>query len=181
MRFAKTWVVLALALTLSLAGCASTSSREAEKVRATVLRYNELLTQGYRSLDMNPLQEAATNLQSEDEYIFMSSLAEGGIRLDATLKDIQFVKVSVEGTAASAETSETWDYRQYGRADGKLILDQKGLVYHLAWDLERQPNGRWLVSDVRAISATTTTDPSVFGTITPTPPHDRLTRPTGKP
>ena len=74
---------------------------------------------------------------------------------------------------AHAETRETWDYRHYSRKTGALVLEQKGLVYDLAWDLSKQGNGGWLVTDVRAISATATVEPNVVGTITPTPSQNR--------
>lgn len=162
-------VLIALAL---LAGCTSTPrmSDDEKAIRATLERYNQLLTEGYRALDMNQMREVATQLQSENEYIHMSSLAEGGVRLDPTLVEFDVIKVSIEATSATAETKETWDYRHYARANGELVLEEKGLVYHLAWDLEKQPAGNWLVSDVRAISATSTTEPAQMGTITPTPP-----------
>lgn len=166
-------ITLVLLAVLVAAGCASTPeiTEDERAVRATIERYNVLLTTGYRTLDMNPIQEVATQLQAETEYIHMSSLAEGGIRLDPELKDLEYLTVSVEATSATAETRETWDYRHYSRATGELVTEQRGLIYHLAWDLVREPGGPWLVSDVRAISATSTAEPSVFGTITPTPPE----------
>lgn len=169
----RPWRLLLLAsLLLMLGGCASAPGTAGDQsaVKATIVRYNELLSDGYRALNMNPIQEVATSLQAQDEYIHMSSLAEGGVRLDPQLVEIEFVRVSVEATTAEAETRETWDYRHYARADGQLVLEQKGLVYHLAWDLEKQSDGRWLVADVRAISATPTVEPSVTGTITPMMP-----------
>lgn len=161
--------LLALAL---LAGCSAAPrmSEDEKAVRATLERYNQLLTEGYRALDMNQIREVATQLQAETEYIHMSSLAEGGVRLDPTLTEFDVLKVSIEATSATAETREIWDYRHYARANGELVLEEKGLVYHLAWDLEKQPTGNWLVSDVRAISATSTTEPAELGTITPIPP-----------
>lgn len=149
------WVLM-VAMSLSLFGCAAAPKLSPDElaVRTTIERYNTLLIQGHKSLDMNPMQEVATKLQAEDEYIYMSSLAEGGVRLDAQLKDQQFLRVSVESTSAQAETLETWDYRHYARDSGKLVREQKDLVYRLAWDLERQSDGRWLVSDVRAIDTT---------------------------
>ena len=149
-------LALALGLSLSVLGCSPQPKMSADElsIRQTIERYNELLVQGYRALDMNPMQEAATKLQSEDEYIYMSSLAEGGIRLDAVLKSQEFLRVSIETTSAQAETRETWDYKHYARDSGRLVREQKDLVYHLAWDLEKQPDGRWLVSDVRAIETT---------------------------
>lgn len=166
-------VGISLLLTLTVAaGCtpAAELSPDEQAIRATIQRYNQLLTEGYRSLNMNPMQEVADKLQAESEYIHMSSLAEGGIRLDPELKELRFVSVSVEATSAQVETKETWDYRHYSRTTGRLVLEQKGLVYDLAWDLSRKPGGKWLVSDVRAIGATTAVEPTVFGTTTPTPP-----------
>lgn len=137
-------------------------------IRRVIEQYNERLSEGYRSLDMDGMRSVATQLQAEDEYIHMSSLAEGGVRLDPELQDLEFLVVSVESTTATAETRETWDYRHYARADGKLVQEQQDLVYHLAWDLERDGN-RWLVSEVRAVSATSAVEPKILSTITPTP------------
>jgi len=157
---------------LAVAGCIAPSAPSPEEaaIRDVISRYNEMIIQGYRALNMNGMAQVATKLQSEDEYVYMSSLAEGGVRLDATLKDLQFLKVSVDATSATAETRETWDYRHYGRQDGKLVREENGLVYHLAWDLEKQPTGEWLVSDVRAISSTSTGAPAQLETGAPMPP-----------
>lgn len=170
-RIVRPAVVLALTLCLVAAvlGCRPAVGDE-QAIRSTITRYNELLAAGYRSLDMNQMREVASQTQAEAEYIHMSSLAEGGIRLDPQLRSLEFLRVSVESTSAQAETRETWDYRHYSRANGALVAEQKGLVYHLAWDLSRESSGTWLVTDVRAISATATVPPTVLGTITPTPP-----------
>lgn len=166
-------IILCLLSSVALVGGCSGSDKtpsSEDAIKRTIERYNELLTQGYRSMNMNPMQEVTTLAQSESEYIHMSSLAEGGVRLDPTLIDLEFVSISVETTSAQAETRETWDYRHYGRADGRLLLEQKGLIYHLAWDLAKQADGRWLVSDVRAISATATVEPNRIATPTVIPP-----------
>jgi hypothetical protein len=169
LAYTRRWLALAVILALSVVGCAPSVSPDEQAVRATITRYNTLLADGYRALNMTPMSEVADQVQAETEYIHMSSLAEGGIRLDSQLKKLEFVSVSVEATSAQAETRETWDYRQYSRATGALVLEQKGLVYHLAWDLAKQDGGTWLVTDVRAISSTTTVEPTVLSTITPMP------------
>lgn len=169
----RAWVIglaLLLAVLPVLGGCQPKQSPDEASIQRTIERYNQLLTEGYRSLNMNPMQEVATSLQAQDEYIHMSSLAEGGVRLDPALKSMTFQRVSIESTSATAETREVWDYRNYSRANGELVSEQKGLVYVLAWDLARQPDGKWLVSDVRAISSTSTSEPTVYSTVTPTPP-----------
>jgi hypothetical protein len=167
-RVARYVFALAAALIL-VVGCTPSLSPDEQAIRATITRYNTLLADGYRALNMTPMSEVADQVQAETEYIHMSSLAEGGIRLDSQLKKLEFVSVSVDATSAQVETRETWDYRQYSRATGALVLEQKGLVYHLAWDLARQDGGTWLVTDVRAISSTATVEPTVLATITPMP------------
>jgi hypothetical protein len=141
---------------VALSGCASAGpSPDEALVRATIQRYDTLLAQGYRSMNMNGIREVATQLQAESEYIHMASLGEGGVRLLPDLRSLEFVKVSVEGTAALVETLETWDYTHVNPTTGAVIQEQKGLVYRLAWDLNKEADGRWLVSDVRAIESTT--------------------------
>jgi hypothetical protein len=163
-------VVLLVALCL-VGGCSKGPDMlpEDQSIRSTISRYDELLANGYRSLDMNQMREVASQTQAEAEYVHMSSLAEGGLRLDPQLRSLEFVRVSIEATSAQAETRETWDYRHFSRATGALVAEQKGLVYHLAWDLSRESSGGWLVTDVRAISATTTVPPTVVGTTSPPP------------
>ncbi len=159
-----------LVVLVALAACAPAMSPEEQSVRSTIEQYNQMLSDGYRAMNMNGMTQFATPTQAESEYIHMSSLAEGGIRLDPTLKEIEILMVSIEATAATAETRETWEYRHYSRETGKLVLEEKALVYHLAWDLELQQSGTWLVSDVRAISSTSTNEPQMPGTRTPSPP-----------
>lgn len=158
-------VAVAVAATAAWLCLRSQADVPAIEIESVIRRYNELLVEGYRALNMGRMHEVASQLQAEDEYIHMSSLAEGGVRLDPDLKNLEFVSVSVESTSAHAETRETWDYRHYSRTTGKLVLEQKDLVYHLAWDLSREPNGTWLVTDVRAIAATSSVEPSIVGTV----------------
>jgi hypothetical protein len=152
--------LLWLLLVALAAGCTSTAASPDEAlIKATIERYDALLAQGYRSMDMGPMADVATQLQTETEYIHMSSLAEGGVRLLPDLRRLEFVRVSVEGTSALAETLETWDYRHVNPTTGELIREQEGLIYRLAWDLVKETDGRWLVSDVRSVDVTTTGPP----------------------
>ncbi len=167
---ALTALLLVLAVAAPLQGCnRNPAPAEEARIRATIERYDAHLVEGYRTMDMNPLQEVATKLQAEDEYIHMSSLAEGGVRLLPELKSFELEKVSVEGTRALAQTMETWDYRHESLATKKIVLVQRGMVYRLTWDLERHSDGAWFVSDVRAVEASTTAQPQQVGTLTLTP------------
>jgi hypothetical protein len=161
---ATRWLALAVLATLSLAACAPAQDPEVTLVRSTIERYNTLLAQGYRTTNMTDMYEVATQLQAETEYIHMSSLGEGGVRLLPELKRLEFVRVGVDPTRAAAETLETWDYTHVSIQDGATLMIQRGMVYRLAWDLEKQADGRWLVSDVRAIGATSAVEPSSIAT-----------------
>lgn len=169
-RIAIATAAVVLAAALILSGClASPGLSDADKVRETIRRYDTLLAEGYRTANMTRMREVAEELQAQDEYIHMSSLGEGGVRLLPELKDLEFTKVSVEGTKAVAETRETWDYRHESLVTKKVVFVQEGLVYELAWDLAKHDDGSWFVSDVRAISETRTVDPARIATPAPLP------------
>src|SRR5690242_8812450 len=89
-RLNRLWALFLVILLL--AGCRATSPEEG-RVQGTVKRYNELLIQGYRSLNMNPMQEAATIPQAQKLYYHMSALGEGRLRMDSALKNLTFKKI----------------------------------------------------------------------------------------
>ena len=163
---------LSCLLLLGLLGCSkpAATSRE-DEVEAVVTRYDRLLAEGYRTMDMGRLREVAEELQAEDEYVHMSALGEGGVRLLPVLKERKFVKVSVEATSATVETREVWDYTHEARTTRKVLLVQKGMVYDMAWDLALHPDGRWYVVDVRALSTTSTAPAQQIATPTPGSEH----------
>lgn len=157
--------VASLALTAALTACAPPPApSSADQVRNTITRYDRILAEGYRSMDMSRIRQVAEELQSEDEYVHMSALGEGGVRLLPLLRDRRFLKVSVEATSARVETRERWDYTHEDIKTHKTVLVQKGLVYELAWDLARHADGHWYVTDVRSVSATSATPARRFGT-----------------
>lgn len=153
----------AVSVLLAITSCAAPDTATSDRdVRATVLRYNRLLAEGYRILDMSALREVATELQAETEYIHMSAVGEGGVRLLPRLVSAEFVDVSIEGTAALVVTRETWDYAHESNPGRDVRLVQQGLVYDLAWDLTQADDGLWYVSDIRSVSATSAAEPQRF-------------------
>lgn len=171
-RAVRTAAVAIALVAAALVGCSAAPAPSAkERVTGTIIRYDRLLAEGYRSMDMSRIRQVANELQSEDEYIHMSSLGEGGVRLLPYLKHFEFLSVNVDGSAAHAQTRETWDFRHESVATHKVVLVQKDLIYDVAWDLARQPDGRWLVTDARVPYSTSTVEPSRLGTATPGSGH----------
>lgn len=150
----------AFLVVLTLGGCRTAEApTDAERVQAVVTRYDRLLAEGYRTMDMNRLRQVSEQLQGEDEYIHMSALAEGGVRLLPVLTEQEFTQVSVEATSAQVQTRETWDYMHEGRVTREITFVQRAMVYELVWDLVLTSDGRWVVSDVRALETTSSAPP----------------------
>ncbi|NTW59153.1 MAG: hypothetical protein HGA43_08295, partial [Nitrospirae bacterium] len=60
---------------------------------------------------MNPLREVATADQAAKEYRQMAALGEAKIRMESTLKSIEFTGITFPGRdEAAVFTREVWDY-----------------------------------------------------------------------
>lgn len=160
-------LLLAVLAAACTSGDATPVGDERAVVESTITRYDRLLGEGYRSMDMTQMRQVTDQLQAEDLYIHMSALGEGGVRLLPTLRSLELLDVSIEATSATATTRELWDYRHEDRVTREIVFIQRGQSYELVWDLVRRSDGAWLVSDVRAIEATSTSPPERLGTPMP--------------
>lgn len=155
-----------LPLLLMMVGCSGTSSAGGE-IENVVLRYNELVTQGYRSQNMNPMQEVTTGEQALKLYHHMSALGEGQLRMESKLKDIKFTKVERRSSMdATVETEETWDFTHYRMATNEKYAEEKDFIYRMGYILSKK-NGRWIITEVNTIGGTST------NTVIPWPVLDR--------
>ena len=153
----KHGVVLMLVLLLMVFGCrkktadtADSSASETQKLKGAVIRYNQLLSEGYKSMNMNPLQEAATKRQAETLYTHMAALGEGQVRMESTLKKIQFTEVEIQQeNKATLKTKEVWDFKHTTIDKKKMVLDEKDYEYSITYELVKE-GSRWLVSKVIA-------------------------------
>lgn len=141
-----------MALLLLLAACGG-GSEEARQVKGTVMRYNQLLAEGYRSLNMTPVQEVATAGQAEKAYHHMAALGEMDRRMESELKKIEFVEVKLRGgMSALVRTRETWDFTHRKIKSGEVALEQRDFVYRLTYEMARI-EGHWQVKNVTATKA----------------------------
>lgn len=152
-------LLIAIAVIIAVFGVMYTRSERSEledasadDLRATVTRYNELLSWGYANLDMNRLTEVASAEQARQEYYHMAALGEGGVKLMADLESIEFEEISVEATSASVVTREVWSYTQVP-ADGGAPIARNRVRYDLRYDLEQQQSGHWLITSVTAFDS----------------------------
>lgn len=135
-------------------GCHGVADKNAQAVKAVIVRYNHLLAEGYLTMNMNPLQEAATAGQATREYHHMAALGEAQVRMEAALQSIEFSRVRFSGSnAASVVTKEVWNFTHLDMKTRRPIYVQKSVVYTLKYQLKK--SGRaWYVAAVESIDAT---------------------------
>jgi len=140
----KVVVSFALAAIAALAGC-TFSTQDKEQVKATVMRYNQLLAEGYRNLNMRALPEVAEDSQVSKVYFHMAALGEGRVRMVSQLKDIQFSDFSfANASTAQVKTREKWDFQHVNLDTQKVERNEKGFAYGVSYRLARH-NGIWKV------------------------------------
>lgn len=142
-------------LALSSVGCgAAGPDVEAEQVERTVAAYNQALSRAFESLDMNELNQVATEDQATTEYFLMAALGEGRLHMFATLVSIEYGEVTFpEDGTASVTTTEVWDYEHVSLDTSETVRVESGIVYHLRYDLVFQDR-RWLVAGVTSLDET---------------------------
>lgn len=156
--------LLLAAAALLQPGCRRSSN---EDLKATITRYNQLLTEGYRKLDMTPLQAVASPELATKAYHHMSAIGEGKLRMESTVQEIEFRKVDkTSADRARVETKETWDFKHVEISTGKTFSEEKGFVYEMTYELAREAGG-WRVRDASTLSGTSTE------TVVPWPKIDR--------
>lgn len=159
-------LVLLGILSAMVVGCSNTRMAGGE-IENVILRYNELVTQGYRTQNMNPMLEITTEEQALKLYHHMSALGEGQLRMESKLKDITFKKIERRGNdAATVETEEIWDFTHYRMATNEKYAEEKDFIYRMGYILSKK-NGRWIITEVNTIGGTST------NTVIPWPVLDR--------
>lgn len=119
-------------------------------VKNVIVRYNQLLSYGYATLNMNPLQEVTTPQQAEKAYSHMAAIGEGGVRMTSQLKKIGFTAVTFpKPGAAVVKTREVWDFAYNDIKTGVKKEEEKNFVYLVTYTLENRA-GRWLITDISA-------------------------------
>lgn len=119
-------------------------------IKAAIYRYNNLLAECYKKLNMNPMQEVATLDHAEKLYIYMAAIGEGKERLESKLKKIDFINIKFpDRNTVIVKDREIWDFRYVNIKTGQAVEEKKDFVYNLIFKLVKK-NGRWLVKSVTA-------------------------------
>ena len=147
-------------------GCTDNKS-DVGAIQNIIRRYNNLVIEGYRNQDMNPLQEVTTEEHARKLYHHMSALGEGKLRMESKLKKIIFKKTDQRSTTeVTVETEETWDFAHYRMGNNEKYAEEQDFIYRMGYILQKK-EGRWIITQVNTISGTST------NTVIPWPQLDR--------
>ena len=147
----KKYFIVLIAIFILLSGCKGEKEVVADQKKAAlqgaVSWYCALLADGYRTLNMNPLSQVATPQQATKAYHYMAATGEAGLKMDATLKKIEFTAFREIGpNKAEVATKEVWDYLFIEIKSGKSQFANR-VSYTMTYQLEEQ-EGRWLVAAI---------------------------------
>jgi hypothetical protein len=138
---------------MSCCGINAAEEKDRQAVQHTVLRYAQLLAEGYSKMNMTSLQAVATEEQAVKAYRHMSALGEAKIRMESSLEDIEFTDIQLsDKDEARVKTREKWNYMHIG-TDPKMPRQTvvEDLIYELSYDLVRR-DGKWIVSSVSVLA-----------------------------
>ncbi|MBJ6725713.1 hypothetical protein [Geomesophilobacter sediminis] len=118
-----------------------------EQVRQVVIRYDQLVAEGYRILNMSRLVEVATQDQAEKAYFHMAAIGEGQVRMLSEMKKIDFTSVKrVQPDTFVVRTRELWDFAYTDIKTGKETGKEKDFVYEMTFTLKKT-GPRWVITD----------------------------------
>jgi len=146
--------ILLLSAAFSITGCGIMPRSEADEalaVRQTVMAYTEALARGFETLDMNALNQVATEEQATRAFFLMAALGESRVRMVSELQDIEVGEVTfLQEGQASVTTTETWDYDHISIDTTETARSERGVVYRLRYDLALTDD-RWFVTNVTSL------------------------------
>ena len=153
------WMYLFFLLLSTLPGCKDSTTKQAVEPSKTaaaspaadeshnmIKRYNQLLSEGYKTTNMTKLQEVATAELSEKAYYHMAAIGEGKSRMVSELKKLDFLETDCSKPAlCRVVTKEIWDFAYADILTGARSNEVKEYRYDVQYLLENK-QGRWLIT-----------------------------------
>jgi len=148
----KKVLLVILLMGICIGGCHISTEKDTQQVKDTILKYNQLLAEGYARMNMTPLREVATEEHAQKVYHHMAALGEAKIRMESRLVDIEFSDIQFpKKDFAKVKTKERWNYTHIN-IDSKMPAQTvvQGLLYRLSYGLVKK-DGRWFVSSISVL------------------------------
>ena len=128
----------------------SAVSSTSEESHRLIVRYNQLLSEGYKTTNMTRLQEVTTPELAEKAYYHMAAIGEGKSRMVSELKKINFTETDCsQSPKCRVVTREWWDFGYADVLTGKRSNEVKDYIYDVQYLLENR-QGRWIITEITA-------------------------------
>ena len=148
----KKTILIILLTVIYVVGCRAGTEKDTRAVKDTILRYNQLLAEGYARMNMTPLREVATEEHAQKVYHHMAALGEAKIKMESQLIDIEFLDIQYpKKDLVRVKTKEKWNYTHINigtKMPAQTVV--QGLIYKLSYELVRK-DGRWVVSSISVL------------------------------
>jgi len=127
-----------------------TTSPAGEASHNLIVRYNKLLSEGYKTTDMTKLQEVATPELAEKAYYHMAAIGEGKSRMVSEMKHIDFIETDCNMPAkCRVITKERWDFAYADILTGARSNEVKDYIYDVQYVVENRQS-RWIIVEITA-------------------------------
>ena len=131
-------------------GQSSASGIVSETAHNMIVKYNSLLSEGYKTTDMTKLQEVTTPELAEKAYYHMAAIGEGKSRMVSEMKKLDFVETDCSKLSmCRVVTKEVWDFAYADILTGARSNEVKDYRYDVQYVLENK-QGRWLITEITA-------------------------------
>lgn len=138
-------VALAVAALVLLGGC----NAQTTAVRETVMRYNETLADAYERPDAELMTRLTSPKEKTRITMYVLYQLKQNKLLRVTLKQLDFVSVTIDETVATARSREDWTYQHLNK-DTRKALDKPAKIHYDATYKLVYAKGRWVVDSLVA-------------------------------
>jgi len=151
MKFKRTMLfILALAVSLTSAGCHSDGKADKREVLASVERYNSMLKRAYLEARINLMTEVATVEQANRVFPIIQALRAAQSSMLAEQNSFNVISVTVEKDAAVVTSDEKWTYWWQNMNTGALTKPKETISYNIKYRLKYTADGTWKVSSIES-------------------------------
>ena len=137
---------LALLLPLAACGPETVSSDQEAEIKATLLEYLPVMSQGYASGNLEPLRDYTVEKEMARMFKRISDLAVEGKSVEPELKSLTIENIYMWGSGANATvtTFEIWDLRVYASSSGRLLAEETDQRNRVQYTLKHKGD-RWIL------------------------------------
>lgn len=121
-------------------------------VSKTIKDYNSLMQVAYNTLNLQLMQEVATDKELRRLQAILADLYTKREKADVILTELEIKSVSWGIDFVEIETSEEWIYKLFNLTDGNIIREDR-YNYYLVYELVRS-GLNWKVNEVNILKET---------------------------